>query len=316
MTLHPKSTVLVHHADLARRSLMIALVLGGVPGLGAAQPAEAIEALRPRFAYDAAADFALQEKSVETRGDTIRREISFSAGPRDNSEPVAAYLVAPRDRPVRAGILWVHWLGEPATTNRTEFLAEAEALASRGVLSLLIDAMWAKPYWYRNRVLADDYARSVGQVIALRRSLDLLQRQPGMADRPIAIVGHDYGGMYATIAAGIDQRAKTCVFIACTPSLLDWAFFVRQPASMEAYLAENRALELCDYLPMIQHATLLFQFAEHDKYVTLAGAQKFFAAAPPSKQLAIYGGADHSMTKPAAIREDRTAWLIRELGLN
>jgi len=274
---------------------------------------DSIEARRALFAYDRTAGFGLEEKRVEIRGGAQIRDVSFLATPGANGR-VAAYLVRPREQPVRAAILWVHWLGEPATTNRTEFLDEAVALAGRGVVSLLVDTMWAKPRWYRDRVLDDDYKNSVVQVIALRRAMDLLAQQPGAA--PLAIVGHDYGGMYATIAAGLEPRAKTCVFIACTASLRDWAFFQKQPAAMEAYLRENRPLELCDYLATLQGASLLFQCAEHDQYVPLVKAQEFFAAAPPTKQMIVYGGAEHSMSSPANIRLDRTAWLARELGLD
>ena len=82
------------------------------------------------FAYDQTADFAVQEKGVELRGDTRIRDISFLATPGPNGR-ISAYLVAPREHPIRATILWVHWLGEPATTNRTEFLDEAVALAGQ-----------------------------------------------------------------------------------------------------------------------------------------------------------------------------------------
>ncbi|BCW88421.1 hypothetical protein sos41_15600 [Alphaproteobacteria bacterium SO-S41] len=43
------------------------------------------------------------------------------------------------------GVLFVHWLGEPKTTNHTEFEPDAIALAGRGVTSVLIDTMWSKP---------------------------------------------------------------------------------------------------------------------------------------------------------------------------
>jgi pimeloyl-ACP methyl ester carboxylesterase len=286
-----------------------------VAPVSSASPADLLEQRRARFAYDRSASFAIEERSIEMRGATAVRDILFVAKRGEKEARVAAYVVVPAKAP-RAAVLWVHWLGEPATTNRSEFLPEAVELADRGVVSVLIDAMWARPHWYPTRVLEEDYGNSVDQVIALLRALDLLRQQPGADRVPVGIVGHDYGGMYATMAAAIDGRVKVTVWIACTPSLLDWAFFVRQPASREDYLRENRTLELRDYLGAIDGAAQLFQFAEHDKFVPLAKAQEFFAAATASKQMVVYGGADHSMVAPASIRSDRAAWLSRELGLD
>jgi dienelactone hydrolase len=213
-------------------------------------------------------------------------------------------------------VLWVHWLGEPVTTNRTEFLDEATALAARGVVSVLVDAMWAKPRWYRDRVLEEDAATSIGQVVALRRALDLLLAQAGVDRTRVALVGHDYGGMYGAIVAGVVGRARTHVLIAATASLLDWAFFYgKKPVSMETYRREHEALSLCDHLAGAGTVSFFFQFAEKDEYVPLAKAQALFAAPTGVKQMSVYGGAGHEMEGPAAIRADRTAWLVRELGI-
>jgi hypothetical protein len=49
---------------------------------------------------------------------------------------VSAFLVRPAQKP-KAAVLWAHWYGEEANTNRTEFLPDALALAKDDVLSLL-----------------------------------------------------------------------------------------------------------------------------------------------------------------------------------
>ena len=51
-------------------------------------------------------------------------------------DPVEAFVVEPRDRTARAGILFLHWLGEHRN-DRTQFLTEARALAELGVRSVL-----------------------------------------------------------------------------------------------------------------------------------------------------------------------------------
>jgi hypothetical protein len=272
---------------------------------------------RELFAYDTAADLGVQVVSSRTVADVVTQDVTFVTRPDRPTERLAAYIVAPARGPASmAGVLWVHWLGEPATTNRTEFLEEATALARRGVVSVLIDAMWAKPRWYRDRVLEQDYAASIGQVVALRRSLDLLLAQRGVDRARVGLVGHDYGAMYGAIVAGVDGRAKTHVLIAATASLLDWAFFYnKKPVSMDAYRREHEALSLCDHLSTAGRISFLFQFAEKDDYVTLPKATALFAAPTGVKQMIVYGGAGREMTAPAGIKVDRTAWLVRELGV-
>jgi len=272
---------------------------------------------REVFAYDAAAPLGVRIAGSRIVGAATVQDITFIARPDRPAQRLAAYIVTPaRPGPAMAAVLWVHWLGEPATTNRTEFLDEAAALADRGVVSVLIDAMWSAPRWYRNRVLEDDYAASIGQVVALRRSLDLLLAQPGVDRTRVALVGHDYGAMYGAIVAGVDGRAKTHVLVAATASLLDWAFFYdKQPLSMAAYRREHEALSLCDHLATAEKVSFFFQFAEKDRFVPLARAQALFEAPTGVKQMSVYGGAGHEMTAPTGIRADRTAWLVKELGL-
>lgn len=289
-------------------------VCDGVARPGAGAPA----AWRELFAYDAAAPLGLRVAGSKTVGAAVVQDVTFVPRPDRPAERIAAYVVAPATpAPSMPAVLWVHWLGEPATTNRTEFLDEATALAARGVVSVLVDAMWSKPRWYRDRVPEEDYATSIGQVVALRRSLDLLQAQRGVDRTRVALVGHDYGGMYGAIVAGVDGRAKTHVVIAATASLLDWAFFQnKKPVSMDSYRRQHEALSLCDHLAGAATVSFFFQFAEKDDYVPLARAQALFAAPPGAKQMSVYGGAGHEMTAPAAIQVDRTAWLVRELGIS
>lgn len=271
----------------------------------------------PLFAYDTAAPFEVTGRSSEVCGMVCVDDITFTVATAAERWTVNAYLVAPDPEETRpcAGILWIHWLGDPATTSRVQFLDEAVALAERGVVSVLVDAMWARPGWYRNRVLEEDYANSVKQVIALRRALDLVRAQPRVDPARIGLVAHDYGAMYGTLALALDAKVKTAVLIAATPSFHDWAFFAKKPASMDEYLKQNAPLEIVDYLGALRGPGLFMQFAGKDEYVPFDRAEAFFAAANGPKEKKLYPDADHAMTQPAAIREDRTAWLVRALEL-
>jgi pimeloyl-ACP methyl ester carboxylesterase len=262
------------------------------------------------------APFAVREISVAAIAGGKRHEISFAGDPRGAAPTtVAATLLVPDGSEKCAGVLWVHWLGEPATTNRSEFLDEASALAARGVVSLLVDTMWAKPHWYRNRMLAEDFSNYVRQVVELRRALDLLASRPEVDAARLALVGHDYGAMHGIIAAAFDARVRTCVLIAATPSFNDWAFYVEKPADLEAYLQQMAPLDLLDYAHGLASRPVLLQFAREDFYVPIPRAEKLFQALAEPRRMEIYDGAGHDMAAPAAIRADRTAWLVERLGL-
>ena len=95
---------------------------------------------RELFAYDAAAPLRVEVAGSKAAGAATIQDVTFVARPDRPAERVAAYIVAPATpRPAMAAVLWVHWLGEPATTNRTEFLDEATAMAGHGVVSVLVD---------------------------------------------------------------------------------------------------------------------------------------------------------------------------------
>jgi dienelactone hydrolase len=281
--------------------LLLALAAAGaVPRTWAAPP--------ELFTYDATADLRVRTRAVEDRGGVKVEEIVFDGG---SGSDVSAYLVTPPGAGPFAGVLWVHWLGEPATTNRTQFLSEAVALAPKGFVSLLVDAMWSKPGWYESRVPEEDFENSRRQVIALRRALDVLQARPQVDRARLGVVGHDYGGMYAMLMAGADPRAKTYVYVATVPSLSDWAFFANQPKSKVEYLRQNAVLELTDALRQVTNASTLFQFGTRDAYVSRADTAVLLAAAQGRKERRFYD-AEHDMAVPQALT-DREAWLVQEL---
>jgi len=262
------------------------------------------------FAYDTHADLAIQERGVEQRDGVAIHDLSFIAEP-GTKQRINAYLVVPPGNGAHAGVLWVHWLGEPKTSNRTQYLDEAVALAAQGVESLLVDAMWSDPDWYAKRDPEQDFDASIRQTIALRRAMDLLASRPGIDAKRLGYVGHDFGGMYGMLAAGVDRRAKTYVFMAVAPSLLEWAFFASQPKSKIDYIRKNAPLELSEFVHRIDNASVLFQFAKNDAYVSRASTGVLLNAANAPKERKFYE-ADHAMNKPE-IAQDRDARLLKEL---
>jgi dienelactone hydrolase len=261
------------------------------------------------FHYDPSAPLEVITRGVERRGEAVVCDLTF-VGVKD---PIKAYLVTPAKPGPHAAILYVHWYGEPATTNRTEFLEEAVALAGRGVVSLLVDAMWSQPGWWKNRNPGTDLAGGVRQVIELRRALDLLLAQPGVDPQRVALVAHDFGAMFGAVAGAADQRPKAYVLLAPTPRLADWYLFNVKPASVEDYQRELAPLDPILAVGALAPAPVFYQFAAHDKYVPPPRPAEFYEATRLPKTMATYD-ADHDLTPPA-VGTDRVAWLAKELGL-
>lgn len=265
------------------------------------------------FAYESKAPLNIKTLARHDSGAVVIREISFAS---DNGRRIHAELVGPAHLGQPHGAaLFVHWLGDPKTTNLTEFIPDALSLAHQGCVSLLIDAMWSQPNWYEHiRLPSNDYAKSIEQVVDLRRSLDLLEQQPGVDARRIAFVGHDFGAMYGSVLSGVDTRPRWYVLIAGNPSFSEWYLLypkLHPPKDRAAYIAQMARLDPALYLGESHADEFLLQFSRRDDYIPIDHALRFADAAPLPHGLFIYNS-DHSLNVPTAFT-DRIGWLQKRL---
>jgi hypothetical protein len=167
--------------------------------------------------FDYNRDASPDLRSVRTkRAGGIVRELFTYATPFGYRR--AAEIIRPENDVRGAAILYVHWLESDAPdSNRTQFIGEAEVMAKRGAVALLIETMWSERDWFIKRTQADDYENSRRQVIELRQALDLLLAQPGVDANRVAYVGHDFGAMYGVVLGSVDPRATCYVLMAGTP---------------------------------------------------------------------------------------------------
>jgi dienelactone hydrolase len=282
-------------------------ILRLIPALIAASAALAADP--SPFDYDKSAPLDLREVGVETRGAATVRDITFIG----TKDPIKAYLVAPTTPGPHAAILYVHWFGDPKTTNRTQFLDEAVSLAERGVVSLCIDTMWSQRGWWRGRKPETDFAGGVNQVIELRRALDLLLAQPGVDPTRVAMVAHDFGAMFGAVMGAADPRAKAYVFLAPTPRLSDWYLYMAKPADLDAYKKQLEPLDPIRAVGKLTPAPVFYQFATKDEHVPAPRPQEFYDATQGRKLMGTYE-AGHDLTPPE-VAADRVAWLAKELRL-
>lgn len=264
------------------------------------------------FAYDASVPFNLKEESAKEEDGVTIRDINYT-GYAPKHGRIKAYLVQPLGKGPFAGILFFHWLGD-VKSDRTEFLDEAVALAKQGTTSLLIQGYF--PWLEKPTDGETDHQQIIDQTIEVRRGLDLLLSQPKVDKRRIGFVGHDYGSMFGTIASGVDKRVKAYVMVAGMGSFSDWSLkYWKGPSKKGAdvYKQAVKDVDPIEYVSQAAPASLLFQFAKNDEFISKEVAEQFFNAASKPKEVKWYDS-KHDLHIDAA-RNDRREWLTRQLRL-
>ena len=262
------------------------------------------------FGYDRSTPLDVQDATpAKTNDGVATRDITYAGADGSN---VAAWLVRPSGSGPFAAVLFLHWLG--ANSSRDEFLAEATALAKRGVVSLLPTRLFpgvANPTDWRT-----DRQSIVDQTVQLRRGLDLLLAQPGVEASKVAFVGHDYGAMDGTILAAVDRRLKAVVLMAPDATWSDW-FFKYFPFLPSAELEYGEAMKEFDpvaFFPQVAPTPLYLQFSGQDQYVSTDVAKQLTQAAGNPKT-ATYASVAHDLQDDGTVTADRDAWLTEQLGL-
>ena len=230
------------------------------------------------------------------------------------ADPVAGEIIYSQTPGSHPAVLFVHWLGDPKTTNHTEFEADAIALAERGVTSLLIDAIWSKPGWFDKVGVSAkaDVAQANGQLAGLYSALDVLEDEEGVDPDRIAYVGHDFGAMFGALLASDDTRLRYVVLMAGVPTFSEWYLLGKAHPNREAYVrALDDDLDIPASLARSKARAFLFQFAAHDRYISAERAAGFSGSSPLPRAVMTYD-TDHALAVPQATA-DRRAWLIEHL---
>ena len=260
----------------------------------------------------------LTSDDVNVTGGVTIQDVTFESVA--GNPPIQAYIIRPTEpRPGgHPAVLFVHWFAPPdPTSNRTQFIEEARALARRGTISLLVSTFWSSAERYQARTWETDFANSVAQARDLRRALDVLLAQPGVDTSRVAYVGHDYGAMFGSVISAVDRRPKAYVFIAPASRFANWYLF-GSSSGVPTGPARDRFLAQLDPIDPVNaikasRAAIFFQFGENDRYTPRDDFLALYTAAPALKRIATYAS-DHDMAADI-IRHDRTAWLAEQLRL-
>jgi predicted esterase len=236
--------------------------------------------------------------------------VDLSFGP--EGDETDAYLVKPASGEPGPGIAFFHWVeyGDP-TSNRTEFLEEAKALARQGAISLLVDGRF--PWKATPTSIEHDVAAVEADALMLRHAVDLLAAQPEVDADRMALVGHDFGAMYSAIVFGADPTLDGLVMMAPTARWGDWFLRYWEIADPdEAYQAAMAPLDPVTWLPEAGGRPMRLQFGADDQYVPETVADEIGVAAGESAEVTTYE-TGHPLNDEA--RADRAAWLTELLGL-
>jgi pimeloyl-ACP methyl ester carboxylesterase len=261
--------------------------------------------LRHQFDYQRG-PIQVTEVGSSRQGDAVVHDITYRAAGQD---PVSAYLVVPNRAGRHPATMFLHWLGD-TNADRSEFLAEAVSLASgpHPVLSLLPQLTF--PFAYGPIGDVRDRDSIVKQVVQLRRGLDLLDARHDVDGGRVAVVGHDYGAMYATLISAVDAgRVRASVVMAADSTWANWfvEFFLSLPADQVGpYTEMLSSLDPVRFLGHGPHRVLL-QYAGDDFFIPLSVAHAMRAAAGRQAAFRLYD-VDHSLDIPAA-QQDRDAFL-------
>jgi dienelactone hydrolase len=234
--------------------------------------------------------------------------------PVPGQRPVLAYLVqssGPLKPGSHAGILFLHWLGQ-IHSDRSEFLAEATELASRGAVSLLPQGIF--PWEAAPTGKPRDVTTIRRQLAAFRACLHWLDARPYVDRARTAVVGHDYGAMYGALLANSDPEVHAAVL--ATPDATWGHWFVKYWLGFTGQRAA-RYKALFAGLQPVRHvsrlgARELFQWGGQDIFVS-ARVREEFARQAPLARVKLYRTADHQLTDAA--QADRDTFLEHELGL-
>jgi pimeloyl-ACP methyl ester carboxylesterase len=226
---------------------------------------------------------------------------------------VEAYVVEPRVGAPKAGILFLHWLGEHRS-DRTQFLAEANEYAALGVRCVLPAGRLP---WEPDPVDAETDAANI-ELEQRRLGAALAALQGGLPPRtPLALVGHDFGAMHGLVLASRRPVFKAAVLIAATPRWGDWFLrFWKVGGDRFDYL---RALSRLDPIEAARSlkATTLWQFSSRDYFIAPMSAVELARAAPVpagGEPRIEWYTADHAMRGSKA-RAARRRFLGEQLGL-
>jgi uncharacterized protein len=263
------------------------------------------------FDYDASVPLAVRDAGrANSKYPVVLRNVSFASG----GKRVQAFLALPPGGGRRAGVVYLHGSGG----DRGQLLVQAMWLAGRGSVALAITApsSGAAADTARGLTPVQGLQRqrdlAVGDVVAVRRAVDLLRSRPEVDPERIGFVGWSAGARTGALLSGVERRIGAFVLMSGGAAPVD-VYAAQAPASVRPHV--RRLLGPVDPLRLIKQArpgTLLLQDGRQDEVVP-RGALEDLAGATPAKSEIRWYDAGHELN--TAAYRDQLDWLVRKLGI-
>jgi dienelactone hydrolase len=219
---------------------------------------------------------------------------------------VTGLLVEPAAGDLQPAVIMLG--GLPGT--RRDLLPRALDLANAGVISLLIDAPFARaqrigPGTQPLNFTDQDRAEQIQLVVDLRRAMDLLVARPGVDQNAIGFLGSSYGASIGGLFAGVEPRLAASVLESGDGGLVSHfaalgdasPLAALTPAARDAWIA---AMDPIEPVYFVGNATgpVLFQAGTQDTVTTPIEAAGFAAAGNAQSSRSWYDSG-HGLSEPA-----------------
>ncbi len=210
-------------------------------------------------------------------------------------------------------ILFGHWLGgiQNVDSGEWQFFREAAAYAREGAVCVIPSGNY--PWMTSSTATAEDVPLAIAQVNDYRIGLDILFSESRREPAKAMVIAHDYGAMFALLAAASDTRVGAAVLMAPVPRFYQWNMILRAIPAGEVMDAYQAAMLPYDPVSVAGKVTIpiLFQYAKSDQFVTAADAESLTTAANQAeKDIRLYP-TSHAIHRYEPAGADRKAWVAK-----
>ena len=297
------------HTSRARRlGVAFAIVLAAVLSGGCGGDDDETRAVQnvPAFVYDGSAPLAFEERGPLSRG---VRDISF----RSDEDRIDGYLVLPARKGVQPAAVFLHGSGG----DREQLLDQARQFAARGGIALTLTApsSYASPPSGLGAADALKWQRdlAVRDVVAARRSIDVLSRLPNVDASRIGFVGWSAGGRTGAILAGVESRLDAVVLMSAGAVPVQRYVQAAPPDLRFRVRALLGQVDPLRYIARARGDRLLLQDGSRDQVVPRHALVALARRAPRGTEVRWYD-AGHSLD--AVAYAEQLDWLANRLELD
>ncbi len=238
---------------------------------------------------------------------------------------VSAYLFIPDKLGPLPAVIYMH----PSQGNRKTFFCEAQMLATKGYITLLIEAQYlrgngnlklqGKNEFTKTIEEMADIQKYIQTVMDIKRGVILLSELGKVDNSKIAFVGQGIGAAWGGILSGIDTRIKTFILISGYGQVSEMQMTSEHPVAMlirgflpperfEYFISSLKKLDAIHYVKNASPASIFFQFAENDEYISRDQAASLYSTASTPKKISWYD-TNHLFSNGEDALYDRIEWL-------